>query len=82
MAKKVGIVTFSPKQYTLVPVYKYGGFSTSSQEDRSLRDKTRGNQMFRKFDYDINFIDMNMFVKNLKTATVELRERVYVDKPL
>lgn len=38
--------------------------------------------MFRKFDYDTNFIDMNMFVKNLKAATVELRERIYVDKPL
>lgn len=37
--------------------------------------------MTGKFAYDANFIDLNMYVKNLKTNTVELTEKVYVDKP-
>ena len=37
--------------------------------------------MTGKFEYETNFIDLNMYVKNLKTTTIELNERVYVDKP-
>ena len=35
-----------------------------------------------RFDYDTNYLDLNMFIKNLKTSTIELNERFYVDKPL
>jgi len=34
------------------------------------------------FDYDSNYVDLSSFVKNLKTNTVEVTERVYVDKPM
>ena len=34
------------------------------------------------FDYDANYIDLSTFIKNLKYSTVEVTERVYVDKPL
>lgn len=37
--------------------------------------------MTGKFSYDTNFIDLSTYVKNLKTNTVELTEKIYADKP-
>lgn len=34
------------------------------------------------FDYDANYIDLNTQIKNLKYSSVEVTERVYVDKPM
>jgi len=34
------------------------------------------------FDYDTNYLDNNTVIKNLKYSTVELTERIYVDKPM
>ena len=39
-------------------------------------------QMSGRFDYDTNYIELKTFVKNLKTSTVELTDRIYVDKPI
>ena len=34
-------------------------------------------------DYDFSgTIDLSTYVKNLKTTSIELRERIYVDKPI
>jgi hypothetical protein len=33
-------------------------------------------------EYDTNFVDYKMLLRNLKTNTLELTERIYVDKPL
>ena len=38
--------------------------------------------MSGRFDYDANYIDLNTFIKNLKYSSVEITERVYVDKPM
>lgn len=37
--------------------------------------------MTGKFTYEASALDLNAYVKNLKTNTVELTEKVYVDKP-
>lgn len=34
------------------------------------------------FDYDANYIDLNSIISNIKYSTVEVTERVYVDKPM
>jgi hypothetical protein len=34
------------------------------------------------FDYDANYVDLNSIIKNLKYSSVEVTERVYVDKPM
>jgi hypothetical protein len=35
------------------------------------------------FDYDgASYVDLNTIVKNLKYNTVEVTEKVYVDKPM
>lgn len=34
------------------------------------------------FDYDANYLDNNTLIKNLKYSTVELTEKIYVDKPI
>ena len=56
---------------------KYGGMATDYMELMFNNQQQSG-----QFDYDSNYIDLNTFVKNLKTATVELTEKVYVDKPM
>ena len=38
--------------------------------------------MSGRFDYDANYIDLNTFIKNIKYSSVEITERVYVDKPM
>lgn len=32
-------------------------------------------------EYDPNFIDQNTFVKNLKTTRIEIREKIFADRP-
>jgi len=70
MAKKVGESVLNPKNYILLPVYP--------NSQNGLR---RGSNMSDGFQYETNFIDMNTKIKNLKTSTIELKERVFVDKP-
>ena len=40
------------------------------------------NQRTGNFDYDTNYLDPNVVVKNLKYSNIELTERIYVDKPI
>ena len=40
------------------------------------------NQRTGNFDYDTNYLDANVVVKNLKYSNIELTERIYVDKPI
>ena len=34
------------------------------------------------FEYDATSLDLNQRIKNLKHSTLELTEKVYVDKPM
>lgn len=45
------------------------------------KDKKKGDFDIHGIDYDPNFIDFSTYVKNLKTNTIELTEKTYVDKP-
>ena len=65
----------------LVPVNRQAMASPVVKDYRSAT-LVGGAQMTGRFDYDTNFIDMNMYVKNLKANSIELNERIYVDKPL
>jgi hypothetical protein len=49
-----------------------------------VKEKRKGGDFenISGIDYDPNFIDLNTYVKNLKTNTVELTEKIYVDKPI
>ncbi len=69
LAKKVGESFINPEQYVLVPLLGNGDRKDSSETDNQLA-------------YIINSIDYSTLVKNLKTNTIELRERTYVDKPM
>lgn len=79
IAKKVGETFLNPKQYVLVPVIKNSQYSPDKKNNSRSNSK---NSREPKLDYDTNYIDMNMYVRNLKTSTVELNEKVYVDKPV
>ena len=35
-----------------------------------------------QFDYDANYIDLSTIIKNLKYSTVEVTEKIFVDKPM
>jgi hypothetical protein len=56
---------------------KYGGKSSDY-----IELMFNNQQMSGRFDYDANYIDLNTFIKNLKYSSVEITERVYVDKPM
>lgn len=56
---------------------RYGGKSSDYMELMFSNQQSSG-----QFDYDANYIDLNSFIKNLKVNTVEVTERVYVDKPM
>ena len=56
---------------------KYGGKSSDYMELMFNNQQSSG-----LFDYDSNYIDLNTIIKNLKYSTVEVTERVYVDKPM
>lgn len=56
---------------------KYGGKSTDFMELMFNNQQANG-----MFDYDSNYIDLNTQIKNLKYSSVEVTERVYVDKPM
>jgi hypothetical protein len=68
-----------------VPVIKNG---LPTNHPLTTRNQRSGSLMLcdaqktGRFDYDTNYLDLNMFIKNLKTSTIELNERFYVDKPL
>lgn len=76
VGKKTGESFLNPKLYVLHPVQKHSYFWRSSGE-KSLGDS----QMTGKFAYESTAIDLNTAVKNLKSNTVELTEKIYVDKP-
>ena len=56
---------------------RYGGKSSDYMELMFSNQQSSG-----QFDYDSNNIDLNTIIKNLKYNTVEVTERVYVDKPM
>ena len=56
---------------------RYGGKSTDYMEMMFENQQSSG-----QFDYDANYIDLTTIIKNLKYTTVEVTERVYVDKPM
>jgi hypothetical protein len=56
---------------------RYGGKSSDYMELMFSNQQSSG-----QFDYDALYVDMNSFIKNLKYNTVEVTERVYVDKPM
>lgn len=64
----------------LTPVLQNSHYSP----DQKLGGRTinRGSLNTSVLDYDTNHIDMDMYVRNLKTSTVQLSEKVYVDKPM
>ncbi len=63
------------KGFTLA---KYGGKPTDYMELMFNNQQSSGT-----FDYDgANYVDLNTFVKNMKCTTVEVTEKVYVDKPM
>lgn len=55
----------------------FGGQLDQFSEIRFINNQRTGN-----FDYDANYLDSNVLVKNLKYSTIELTERIYVDKPI
>ena len=91
IGNKIGENFMNQKQYVVLPVYKsspskmqflpiiadYGGLTTDKQEKTFNIAQSNG-----AFDYDANYINWNTFIKNLKTTTVKLTEKVYVDKPI
>lgn len=62
-----GINTFS--------LAKYGGKGSDYLDLMFSNSQSSGH-----FGYDVSNIDMNTLIKNLKYNTVEVTERVYVDK--
>jgi hypothetical protein len=38
--------------------------------------------MTGKFNYEANELDLNTYIRNLKASTIELREKIFVDKPM
>jgi hypothetical protein len=80
---KAGENLFNPKQFNIIPVYKNGerfnhGFKDKNKDFDS--DLT-GSQLTGKFTYDMKAASMNTYVKNLKTNTVELTDKIFVDRP-
>ena len=67
-----------------VPVYKngHGQHAQVSKERHDSYMTGEEAKLHNKIEYDTNFIDYNMLLRNLKTNTIELTERIYVDKPL
>lgn len=86
-------VYMNSKMFSIIPIYprgsqeskankafalaKYGGMASDYMEMMFNNQQSSG-----MFEYDSNYIDLNTIVKNLKTNTVEMTERVYVDKPM
>lgn len=84
-------IYLNSKQFCIVPIIpkgadkpantftlaKYGGKSNDFMELMFNNQQSSG-----QFDYDSNYVDMSSFIKNLKYSSVEVTERVYVDKPM
>lgn len=91
LAKKVGETFLNPRQYLLVPLQAMSSMVSPSGRPREESDPSRipdtlvSSNPFpalNDFSYDSNFIDLNSYVRNLKTNMIELREKIYVDKPV
>ena len=78
------------KQFCIVPVLskretKGGNFSLAKYGGKSsdfMELMFNNQQMSGQFDYDASYVDLNTVIKNIRSAVVEVTERVYVDKPM
>ena len=50
--------------------------------EQKLESKLNYIQLTGDFKYEVPELDLNSLVRNLKTDTIELKEKIFIDKPL